>query len=153
MGKPKRRKSDRAGRPRMYSRGRPTAGRREHRQRFWAAIADGVSSVDAAAEAGVSAVVGVWWFREAGGMRPSAIRASLLGRYLSFLEREEIAVLRSRLWRARDCASARSVPVDDLERAAPEPPRPVVAVWSTGRRLRSGMPIGGRAVRRLPSWP
>jgi hypothetical protein len=42
-----------------------------------------------------SAVVGVPWFREGGGMRPSAIRASLSGRYLSFAEREEIALLRA----------------------------------------------------------
>jgi hypothetical protein len=48
MGKPKRRKSDWAGRPRMHLPGRPAAGRREHRERFWAAIARGVSSVDAA---------------------------------------------------------------------------------------------------------
>jgi len=104
MGKPKRRKSDRAGRSRMHSPGRPTAGRREHRERFWAAIARGVSSVDAAVEAGVSAVVGVRWFREAGGMPPSAIRVSLSGRYLSFAEREEIAVLRARGCGVREIA-------------------------------------------------
>jgi transposase len=104
MGRPKRRKSDRAGRPRMHSPGRPMAGRREHRQRFWAAIARGVSSVDAAVEAGVSAVVGVRWFREAGGMPPSAIRSSLSGRYLSFAEREEIAVLRARGCGVREIA-------------------------------------------------
>jgi IS30 family transposase len=88
----------------MPSPGRPTAGRREHRQRFWAAIARGVSSVDAAVEASVSAVVGVRWFREAGGMPPSAIRASLSGRYLSFAEREEIAVLRARGCGVREIA-------------------------------------------------
>ena len=95
MGIPKRRRSDRAGRPAMCSPGRPPVGRREHRVRFWDAIARGVSSVEAAAEAGVSAVVGVRWFREGGGMRPSAIRRSPSGRYLSFAEREEIALLRA----------------------------------------------------------
>jgi transposase, IS30 family len=79
----------------MRSPGRPTPGRREHRQRFWAAIARGVSSEDAAVEAGVSAAVGVRWFREAGGM-PSVTQARLSGRYLSFAEREEIALLRVR---------------------------------------------------------
>jgi IS30 family transposase len=93
MGTRKRR-SDRAGRAAMRSPGRPTAGRREHRQRFWAAISRGVSSEDAAAEAGVSAAVGVRWFREGGGM-PSGTQAPLLGRYLSFAEREEIALLRA----------------------------------------------------------
>jgi transposase, IS30 family len=93
MGTRKRR-SDRAGRAVMRSPGRPTAGRREHRQRFWAAIARGLSTEDAAVEAGVSAAVGVRWFREGGGM-PSVTRAPLSGRYLSFAEREEIAVLRA----------------------------------------------------------
>ncbi|HEY5046082.1 MAG TPA: IS30 family transposase [Solirubrobacteraceae bacterium] len=78
----------------MRSPGRPTAGRREHRQRFWAAIARGRSSEDAAAEAGVSSAVGVRWFREGGGM-PSVTLAPLSGRYLSFVEREEIALLRA----------------------------------------------------------
>jgi IS30 family transposase len=53
-----------------------------------------VSSVDAAAEAGVSATVGVRWFREGGGMRAVSPRAPS-GRYLSFNEREEIALLRA----------------------------------------------------------
>ncbi len=91
----KHRRSDRAARPVMRSPGRPPAGRREHRQRFWAAIARGRSSEDAAAEAGVSAAVGVRWFREGGGM-PSASLAPLSGRYLSFVEREEIAILGAR---------------------------------------------------------
>ena len=90
----KRRRSDRAGRSAMRSPGRPPVGRREHRQRFWAAIARGASSEDAAVEAGVSAVVGVRWFREGGGMPPAL--GPLSGRYLSFAEREEIAVLRAR---------------------------------------------------------
>jgi IS30 family transposase len=78
----------------MRSPGRPTAGRREHRQRFWAAVARGLSSEDAAAEAGVSVAVGVRWFREGGGM-PSVTLAPLSGRYLLFAEREEIALLRA----------------------------------------------------------
>jgi IS30 family transposase len=68
--------------------------RREHRQRFWAAIAGGLSSEQAGLAAGVSPAVGVRWFREGGGM-PSVSRASLLGRYLSFAEREEIAILKA----------------------------------------------------------
>jgi IS30 family transposase len=76
----------------MRSPGRPPVGRREHRQRFWAAIARGLSSEDAAAVAGVSAAVGVRWFREGGGM-PSVSLAAPSGRYLSFAEREEIAIL------------------------------------------------------------
>jgi len=87
----------------MRSPGRPPVGRREHRQRFWAAIARGLSSEDAAAEAGVSAAVGVRWFRDGGGM-PSITRAPLSGRYLSFAEREEIALLRARGCGVRETA-------------------------------------------------
>jgi IS30 family transposase len=90
----KRRAADRAGRPAMCSPGRPSVGRLEHRQRFWAAIARGVSSEEAAAAAGVSAAVGVRWFREGGGM-PTVTLAAPSGRYLSFTEREEIAMLRA----------------------------------------------------------
>jgi IS30 family transposase len=88
------RASDRAGRPAIHSPGRPPVGRREHRQRFWAAIARGARSDAAGVEAGVSSVVGVRWFREAGGMAPIG-QAPLSGRYLSFAEREEIAILRA----------------------------------------------------------
>ena len=56
-----------------------------------------MSSEDAAVEAGVSQPVGTRWFRKAGGMPPAMFRSSakpLSGRYLSLLEREEIALLR-----------------------------------------------------------
>ena len=90
----RKRGSNRAGRPAMRSPGRPPVGRRVHRQRFWAAIGGGLSSEDAASEAGVSAAVGARWFREGGGM-PSVTLASLSGRYLSFAEREEVAIPRA----------------------------------------------------------
>ena len=104
MGRPRGWASERTGRPVERSPGRPPAGRREHRVRFWEAVARGLSSVDAAAEAGVSEVVGVRWFREGGGMRPPAIRFSLSGRYLSFAEREEIALLRAQKLGVREIA-------------------------------------------------
>jgi IS30 family transposase len=44
--------------------------------------------------AGVSPAVGTRWFRESGGM-PSVTQKPLSGRYLSFAEREEIAILRA----------------------------------------------------------
>jgi IS30 family transposase len=87
----------------MRSPGRPSVGRREQRQLFWAAIARGVSSEDAAGEARVSAAVGVRWFREGGGM-PTVTQAPLSGRYLSFAEREEIAILRARGCGVREIA-------------------------------------------------
>ena len=98
-----RRRLARAGRERMRSPGRPPVARREERQRFWAAIRRGLTSEDAAAEAGVSPVVGTRWFREAGGM-PPVTRAPLSGRYLSFAEREEIAILHARECGVREIA-------------------------------------------------
>jgi IS30 family transposase len=79
----------------MRSPGRPPVAQREHRQRFWEAIARGLSSEDAAVSCGVSPAVGGRWFRQGGGM-PSTSLAPLSGRYLSFAEREEIAILRAR---------------------------------------------------------
>src|SRR5215207_7389937 len=105
MGARRRRRSDRAGRPAMRSPGRPPVGWLEHRQRFWTAIARGLSSEDAAAEVGVSAAVGVRWFREGGGM-PSVALGPPSGRYLSFAEREEIALLRARGGGVREVARA-----------------------------------------------
>jgi IS30 family transposase len=91
----------------MRSPGRPPVARREHRQRFWAAIGRGLPSEAAAVEAGVSQPVGTRWFREAGGM-PTVTQAPLSGRYLSFAEREEIAILRARGCGVREIA--RSMP-------------------------------------------
>src|SRR5919198_107722 len=96
MRERRRRRSDLAGRPAMRSPGRPPVARREDRRCFWAAIARGASSEEAGVTAGVSPAVGVRWFREHGGMAPSSVLAPLSGRYLSFAEREEIALLRAR---------------------------------------------------------
>jgi len=70
---------------------------------FWVKIAAGLSSEDAAAACGVSAPVGANWFRERGGM-PSIELDPPSGRYLSFAEREEIAVLREKGRGVRDIA-------------------------------------------------
>ena len=99
----RRRRSARAGRAPMRSPGRPTAGRREHRQRFWEAVRVGLSSEDAALVARVSAPVGIRWFRESGGMPPFRL-APLSGRFLSFAEREELAILHSKHLGVREIA-------------------------------------------------
>src|ERR1700712_4298856 len=90
-----RRRSDGALRSKLRSPGRPPVARHEHRRNFWALIAVGLSSEDAAIGAGVSAPVGARWFRKSGGMPPSTLAPSskpLSGRYLSFAEREELAI-------------------------------------------------------------
>ena len=97
------RRADRALRPAMRSPGRPLVGRREHRERFWEGIAGGLSSEDAGVAAGVSPVVGSRWFRENGGMAPFSF-VPVSGRYFSFVEREEIAVLHARNCGVREIA-------------------------------------------------
>jgi IS30 family transposase len=92
MGVGKRQQAIRAVRGQMRSPGRPSVARREDQQRFWLEIAAGRSSEEAAAAAGVSQAVGSRWFRDGGGMPPISL-APLSGRYLSFAEREEIAIL------------------------------------------------------------
>jgi IS30 family transposase len=79
-------------RGKIWSLGRPSSARSEDRVRFWQAIAGGLSTEDAAGDAGIAPAVGTRWFRDAGGM-PSIQLAPVSGRYLSFAEREEIAIL------------------------------------------------------------
>jgi IS30 family transposase len=64
-------------------------------QTFWAAMARGESITGAAAEAGTYREKGRRWLRESGGVRPRRGR-DLLGRCLTFAEREEIAIARAR---------------------------------------------------------
>src|SRR6202022_2808995 len=75
--------------------------------RFWALIAAGLSSEDAAIGAGVSPPVGTRWFREAGGMPSSTFAPSskpLSGRFLAFAEREEIALALAQDFGVREIA-------------------------------------------------
>src|SRR6476619_1895269 len=88
-------KSDRS----LRSPGRPPVLHRAEQWPFWRTIAQGYSSEDAARLAGVSPVVGNRWFRQCGGMPPSNLAPSAsepTGRYVSFAEREEIALARAR---------------------------------------------------------
>lgn len=101
------RRSDRSGRMHLRSPGRPPVAGRDERCRFWAGIAAGMSSEDAAGEAGVPQAVGTRWFRNGGGMPPAKYGRSaepLSGRYLSFSEREEISLLRAQGSSMRDVA-------------------------------------------------
>src|SRR5438874_643897 len=93
----RKRRSDRSVRGPLLSPGRPPVAGRDERRRFWAAIAAGMASEVAAIGAGVPQAVGTRWFRKAGGMPPAMFARSakpLSGRYRTFAEREEIALLR-----------------------------------------------------------
>jgi IS30 family transposase len=92
MGSVKHGRCRRGVRPSVGSVGRPTVGQREDRQLFWRSISKGLTSEKAGVLAGVSSVVGVRWFRQGGGM-PNVSFAPLSARFLSFAEREEIALL------------------------------------------------------------
>ena len=145
----RRRRSDRSGRGALPSPGRPSVARREDHRRFWTAIAAGRSSEEAAVGVGVAPVLGPRWFRQAGGMPPSHLSPSsrpLSGRYLSFADREEIALGRAGARRARDRPSPGPCPVHDLARATP--PR-AAAAWSIEPQPRRGTPIVPPGVR---SW-
>lgn len=91
-----------AGRKPMRSPGRPPPVRAVERA-FWRVVAEGRSSQEAAVAVGVSGPVGSRWFRHGGGMPPLSL-AEPSGRYLSFAEREEIALLRAQQVGVRDIA-------------------------------------------------
>ena len=134
----------RLGREPMRSPGRPSAWRREHRQEFWDLVGQGVSSEDAGERAGVSAVVGTRFFRHAGGMRDVS-KEPLSRRFLSFVDREEIAILRAQNCAVRHIARAlgRSPSTISLElrrnaasRGGKPEYRATSAQWHSDRRAR-----------------
>lgn len=94
MGRPKGWVTEQTGRVPMYSPGRPGVNQRPTKRKFWKYIAAGLSSEDAAQACGVSQPLGPRWFREAGGLPPMSLKPPS-GRYLSFSEREEIALMRA----------------------------------------------------------
>ncbi|NIY64114.1 putative transposase for insertion sequence element [Streptomyces malaysiensis] len=86
----------------MRSPGRPPI-RRDVERAFWIKITEGLTSEDAAVACGVSGPVGTRWFRERGGM-PSIKLSPPSGRYLSFEEREDIALLNAQEVGVREIA-------------------------------------------------
>ena len=174
----RKRRSERAGRrAKLRSPGRPSVGRRADRRRFWTAIAAGCSSEDAAIGAEVSRPLGHGGFgRRAACHIPSrAGGETAVGRYLTFAEREEIAIWRAqgqgvraiarRLARApstisrelrRNAATraAAGVPSDDgavaCGRAARRPKPAKLAINEPLRSTcRSGSPVHRRPERRV----
>lgn len=85
--------ADRAVRPKLRSPGHPKL-QRHVEVAFWKQIARGLLPEEAAGVVGVAQAVGARWFHNAGGMAPLDLKWKSSGRYLSFAEREEIALLR-----------------------------------------------------------
>jgi IS30 family transposase len=117
-------------------------------RQFWRLIATGITSAEAALKVGVSVPVGSRWFRHAGGMPPISL-AEPTGRYLSFEEREEIALLRAKQVGVREIARrigrdpgtvSRELRRNAATRSGKLEYRPLVAQWKaqqTAKRPKS----------------
>jgi IS30 family transposase len=144
MGLGKKQRAVRLYRGQIPSPGRPSVAWREDRVRFWLAIARGLTSEDAAAEIGVSPAVGTRWFRQAGGVDP-CLAPTVSGRYLSFAEREEIALCRAQKVGVREIARrlgrapstiSREIRRNASTRTYDVEYRATVAQWHAERRAR-----------------
>ncbi len=141
MGRNQVQRTSMAGRKPMRSPGRPPPARAEQRA-FWRLVAVGRTSEEAALACGVSGPVGSRWFRHGGGMPPLSLDEPT-GRYLSFAEREEIALLRAqnvgvrhiarRLGRSRSTIS-RELRRNAATRSGQLAYRASVAQWHAERR-------------------
>lgn len=137
-------KAVRAYRGQIPSPGRPTVAWRQDRVRFWAAIARGDKTEDAAVAANVSSPVAFRWFRHAGGVNP-CLPSTVSGRYLSFDEREEIAIQHANGLGVRKIARligrdpstvSRELRRNASSRVYPPEYRASVAQWHAERRAR-----------------
>ncbi len=156
VGMAGRRRSDRAWRSKLRSPGRPPVARQAHRCCFWALVAGGLSSKDAATGPGVSTPLGARWFRNGGGMAPSTLASSatpLSGKYLSFAEREELAIQRAQGVGVREIARqmgrsgstiSRELRCNAATRGGGLDYRATTAQWHAERAARRPS---------LPSWP
>lgn len=97
--------ADRAVRPKLRSPGHPKY-QRHVEVAFWEQIAKGLLAEEAAGVVGVAQAVGARWFHNAGGMSPYDLTFQPSGRYLSFAEREEIALLNAQHKGVREIARA-----------------------------------------------
>ena len=153
----RKRRSDRSGRAPLSSPGRPLWRDAMNDAGSGWRLQEGMSSEDAAVEAGVSQPVGYRWFRKAGGMPPAMFRSwakPLSGRSLSLLEREEIALLRVQGRSMQEIGRRLGRSASTISRELRRNAAPAAAGWSTVQRPPSGMPSdqpGARSRRSLPS--
>jgi DNA-binding CsgD family transcriptional regulator len=150
----RKRRSHRSGRAPLPSPGRPPAAKRSELQRFWLGIAQGMTSEEAALAAGMSQPVGTRLFREAGGMPPAMFRSSAKPpseRYLSFAEREEIALLRVRGLSGREIGRRIGRSASTISRELRRNARRAAAVWNIVHRQPNGTPNDRDGARKPPS--
>lgn len=139
-----RQKEIRLYRGHIPSPGRPGIAWREDRVKFWAAVARGLKTEEAGVEAGVSSPVAYRWFRHAGGVNP-CLPQTVTGRYLSFAEREDIAIWRAQRLGVREIARrldrhpstiSRELRRNASTRTYPPGYRASTAQWHAERRAR-----------------
>jgi len=136
-----RQKQVRAYRGQIASPGRSTVAWRGDRARFWPAIASGANTRDAGVTTGVSEPVEYVNLNEyhRGGVN-SQLAPTLSGRYLSSINREEIA-----LWRAQGCG------VQEIARRLGRSPSTISPELHRNALNRSGFGGGSRSL--IPtSW-
>ncbi|MFB6717525.1 helix-turn-helix domain-containing protein [Streptomyces sp. NPDC056237] len=119
----------------MKSPGKPSL-RRDVERLFWRGIGEGLTSEEAAIAVGASQAAGSRWFRERGGM-PTFLRVPVTGRYLSFEEREEIALLKAQGAGVRESPPARPPP-STISRELRRNAAPAEASSTIERRSHSG---------------
>lgn len=142
--------AEQTGRAPMRSPGRPGVNQRDAKRAFWKRIAEELSSEDAALACGVSQPVGPRWFLEAGGMAPANL-APHSGRYLSFAEREELALLRAQGHGVREIARCLGRSPSTVSRELRRNAATGGGCWTIGPRSRSGKRSGPPNGPRLPS--
>ncbi|BBX63610.1 hypothetical protein MSAS_27840 [Mycobacterium saskatchewanense] len=143
--------ADRAIRPKLRSPGHQKY-QRHVEGAFWEQIAKGLLAEEAAGVVGVAQAVGARWFENAGGMSPFDLKFAPSGRYLSFAEREEIALLKAQDKGVREIARAIGRDPGTISRELRRKAAPVAGNCSTGHRSRSGKPTWPHVGRRLRNW-
>ncbi len=128
--------ADRAVRRVMRSPGTPQL-QREVQRLFWVEIGKGLIPAQAAAAVGASQPVGQRWFHNAGGMPPFDLEP-LSGRYLSFGECEEIALLKAQGNGVRQIARAVGRDPSTIPRELRRNAATADTSWTTEHRLHSG---------------
>ena len=150
MGVRERQRAVQLYRGQIPSPGRPTVAWRGDRVAFWAAIARGVKTEKQRPKPECRLPVAFRWFRHAGGVNP-CLPPMVTGRYLSFTEREDIAIWHAQGAGVRDVARRLGRSPSTVSRELAATPRLAPTGCTTRRRSPSGTPSAVPAGRSFPS--